>query len=336
MRLHFPATALVIAASALLAAGGSIASASATPLGVHRIAGADRYEVSAAISADTFPGPMPVPVAYVVSGEVFADALSASALAGLQGGPVLLTMRTAVPDAIKAELSRIDPVKIVVLGGTAAISDEVHQELRRFSPNVTRIGGADRYEVSAAAARSVMGAGVVPVSFVASGENFPDALSGAAAAGHLGGPVVLTRKEQLPLPVAAELTLERPGAIRVLGGPVSISETVVSTLKTDIQPATTRITGADRYVVSAAISQSAFGSASTVYIASGQAFPDALSGSAAAIANEASLLLVTKSSIPAEIATELKRLKPTKIVVLGGTAAIDEAVVSQLSGFLAP
>ncbi|MFB2555616.1 cell wall-binding repeat-containing protein [Herbiconiux liangxiaofengii] len=333
------ATLAVIAGCSAILAGGVIAPAGAATPGVERISGADRYAVSAAISANTFTGPDPVPIAYVVSGEVFSDALSASALAGLRGGPVLLTTKNAVPEAVRTELSRIDPVKIIVLGGAATISDAVYQELRKLSPTVTRIGGADRFEVSASAVHDYYSATTprpaVPMSFVASGANFPDALSGAAAAGHLSGPVLLTSKDRLPDSVLTELKEEKPKSIRVLGGPNSVDQSVIDTLTSGVTTDTARVPGADRFAVSAKISETSFGErVPVVYIASGEVFPDALSGSAAAIAKEAPVLLVTKSAIPGLIATELQRLKPAKIVVLGGTNTIDAAVEAQLGGFV--
>lgn len=324
---------------ALLAIGLGVASPAAAATPVHRIGGADRYEVSAAISADTFTGMTAVPVAYVVSGEVFADALSASALAGLRGGPVLLTTKTTVPTVIKTELSRIDPVKIVVLGGPATIDEAVVQDLRRFAPTVTRIGGADRFEVSSGAARDYYSATVprpaVGTAFVASGANFPDALSGSAAAGHLNGPVLLTRNDHVPAPVLTELTDERPGRVRVLGGTSSVDDSVVSTIRTSVVADTERITGADRFAVSAKASETSFTTTGgTVYIASGEVFPDALSGAAAAIVNKAPILLVTRTAIPGVIDTELRRLKPARIVILGGQNTISDTVATLLDGYV--
>ncbi|GLK15966.1 cell wall-binding repeat-containing protein [Herbiconiux flava] len=326
---------------ALLLIGSVAAPASALPDGVQRIGGADRFEVSAAISADTYPGPAAVPIAYVVSGESFPDALSASALAGLQGGPVLLTRKEALPDSIRTELSRIDPVKIVVLGGVNAISESVVAELRRFSPTVTRIGGADRFEVSAAASRAVFAPGTpvptVPRLYIASGENYPDALSGSAAAAFKGGPVLLVTKTGIPAAVKTELLRIRPSEIIVLGGIHAIDPVVFDELKRDVQAATYRITGADRFTVSADTAE-AFptGTTKTVYVASGENYPDALSGGVAAARSLGPLLLVRSDSIPDDIKAQLRRLQPTKIVILGGTSAVATSVETELRGFLAP
>ena len=115
---------------------------------VDRVGGADRFAVAAGVSRDTFESGA-APVAYVASGEVFADALSGAAAAGLAGGPVLLVTRDGVPGATAEELRRLRPGRIVVLGGPAAVSTGVEKSLGEFG-SVSRIGGADRFAVSAA------------------------------------------------------------------------------------------------------------------------------------------------------------------------------------------
>jgi spore coat protein A len=83
-----------------------------------RVAGAGRLETAAAISASTFaPG---APVAYVATGAGFADALTGGPAAARQGGPVLLTIGSALAEATRAELQRLRPARIVVLGGEEA------------------------------------------------------------------------------------------------------------------------------------------------------------------------------------------------------------------------
>lgn len=294
-----------------------------------RYAGADRYAVSAAVSAAVFtPG---VPVAYVASGATFPDALSGGAAAGALGGPVLLVTKTSIPPAVGAELDRLNPARIVVLGGTASVSDAVKSALGAYGPT-SRIGGADRYAVSAALSASVFAPGA-PVVYVASGENFPDALSGGALAGRLGAPVLLVTRNGIPAVIATELTRLKPVKIVVLGGTASVSDAVKAALQK--KAPTTRIAGADRYAVSAAVSVSGFTpGVPVVYLASGENFPDALSGAAAAAKQGGPVLLVTKDTIPASVAAELDRLNPTTIVILGGTASVSAAVASAAAAYL--
>jgi hypothetical protein len=68
----------------------------------------------------------------------------------------------------------------------------------------------------------------VPIAFIATGANFPDALAGAAAAGVLGGPVLLTTRDSLPAVTAAELARLRPARIVVLGSSGVVSDAVLS------------------------------------------------------------------------------------------------------------
>jgi putative cell wall-binding protein len=301
---------------------------------IERISGADRYAVSAGVSASRFePG---VGTAYVASGEVFPDALSASAAAGADGAPVLLVTRDTIPAAIAAELTRLEPQRIIVLGGANTISAGVEIDLAtNYSDTVNRIGGVDRYAVSAGISANTFGP-MRPVAYIASGEVFPDALSGSAAAGAEGGPVLLVTKNGIPAVVQAELERLDPARIVVLGGTNTISDTVMTALQATAT--TTRIAGADRFAVSANVSADSFmpGDTHTVYVASGEVFPDALSGSAAAIENNAPVLLVTKNTVPGAVATELDRLQPHRIVVLGGTNTISGATYAELEEHLAP
>lgn len=102
-------------------------------------------------------------------------------------------------------------------------------------------------------------------------------------------------------------------------------------------PPTTRLAGDDRFATSVAISHNGLDPAKAfspgvpaVYIANGYNFPDALSAGPAAAAQHAPLLLVAPNAIPASIQSELMRLKPKKIVIVGGTATVSTAVQSQL------
>ncbi len=295
-----------------------------------RLAGADRFEVSAAISAATFPPG--AATAYVASGEVFPDALSASAAAGAEGSPVLLVTKGAVPPSVASELGRLHPQRIVVLGGPNTVGDGVIAALGAYSDTVSRLGGADRFALSAAISASVFSPGR-PVAYVASGEVFTDALAGSPAAGLAGGPMLLTRRDGVPSAVAAELRRLAPARIVLLGGVNTVSVATQTELAA-IAPVE-RVAGADRFAVAASISAGAFATGSrTVYIASGEKFPDALSGAAAAIRDRAPVLLVTRDTLPATIAAELARLQPSAVVVLGGTASVSDAVAGAVAGYL--
>ncbi len=92
----------------------------------------------------------------------------------------------------------------------------------------------DRYGTAAAVSKATFSPGV-PVAYIASGLNFPDALAGAAAGGYLGGPVLLVNGH-IPAVTAAELTRLQPGRIVVLGGSAAVSDAVLSALDAYVAP----------------------------------------------------------------------------------------------------
>jgi putative cell wall-binding protein len=93
-----------------------------------------------------------------------------------------------------------------------------------------------------------------------------------------------------------------------------------------------RIAGADRYEVAVNTSKAGFADgSSTVYVASGAVFPDALSAAPAATVAGAPILLTTTADLPADVAAEIKRLGATKIVIVGGTATVSANVEASLA-----
>ncbi len=96
-----------------------------------------------------------------------------------------------------------------------------------------------------------------------------------------------------------------------------------------------RLAGANRYATAAAVSADTVpGGASRVYVAVGDNFPDALGGGPAGGVNDAPILLVLKDSIPGPTATELNRLNPSEIVILGGTGVVSDTVMNLLGGYV--
>lgn len=297
---------------------------------VVRLGGAGRNETAAAVSADAFePG---VDVAYVATARAFPDALAGGAAAAAQGGPVLLTEPDALPPAAVAELQRLQPGRIVVLGGPAAVSERVAGELARYTGGgVARVAGADRFETAAAVSAATFPAGI-DVAFVATGEAFPDALAGGAAAGRDGGPVLLVGRDALPEATRAELARLAPNRIVVLGGDAAVSPAVVAQLE-EIAPVD-RVAGATRYETAAAVASS-FAVTDSVTVATGADFPDALAGVPAAVAAGAPVLLAEPAALPEATAAQLRRLSPDRVTVLGGQSAVAEAVIDAIRAALA-
>jgi putative cell wall-binding protein len=297
---------------------------------VSRLAGPDRVATAAAVSEATFPGP--VARVYVATAGNFPDALAAGPVAGLGGAPILLTGAEQLPAATAVELARLRPSEIVVLGGTAAVSDAVVAELGALaSQRVRRLAGTDRYATAAAVSREGFADGA-DVVLVATGENFPDALAGGPLAARLGGPILLVARESIPAATAAELARLGPKRIVVLGGAAAVSADVMTALDGPDRTIE-RLAGPDRYATAAAVT-AAWPDTAVSYVATGQAFPDALTAAPAAAIDQAPLMLVARDAIPSPVRGELERLRPAAIAVLGGFAAISAEVQAELAAFL--
>ena len=125
----------------------------------------------------------------------------------------------------------------------------------------------------------------------------------------------------------------RLGCVRFVGELV-VALAGMGTAANAAGAAVIRCQGADRFATSAAIVHASYQpGVPVVYIATGLNFPDALAGGAAAAKAGGPLLLVLQNSIPTQIASELTRLTPASIVVLGGTAAVGDGVLSSLTTY---
>ncbi|GAA4288107.1 cell wall-binding repeat-containing protein [Georgenia daeguensis] len=319
MRTKIAAAICGVAATLAMAAPAAAEGETTT----YRLGGANRYETAVAISQWAFePGPgeeIPVTVA---SGVDFPDALAAGPLAAAEVGPLLLVPKDGVlPASVKSELSRLDPLWINVAGGAGAVSSLVESQLKDYD-DVYRLAGRDRYETATELAFEA--GGIDTTVFIATGASFPDALGGSAAAGRLGGTLMLTRSTSLPESTASLLKYGQPTKVVVLGGTGVISNSVISQIKSIVPGATVqRWAGNDRYATTAAISKNTYPQGSdVVYLASGADYPDALAGAPIAALDGGPLLLTRKECVPAATKQEIARLGATDVVVLGGTGVV--------------
>lgn len=294
-----------------------------------RIGGANRYDVAADISRQNFSAG--VPAVFVASGEVFPDAISAAPAAAQAGGPILLVERSTIPPVILTELTRLQPQRIVVVGGPGSVSESVYQQLAALTPTIERVSGANRYEVSTnLAAREYTASGATEL-FIATGEVFADALSAAPAAAAAGAPMILVDRVETTLrpSIATLITSLGVTKVSIAGGPASVSSGLESSLVTLLgRENVVRYTGSDRFAVSLAVNAAAFPTASRVFVASGLTFPDALAGAAVAGPANAPLFVVPTDCMPRGVAQYIANAGATAMTVLGGPASVTTSVLN--------
>lgn len=192
----------------------------------------------------------------------------------------------------------------------------------------TRTGGANRFLTSVEVSRASYAPGVDSV-FLANGESFPDALAGGPLAAKLGGPILLTQKDRTPTAVREEIERLKPRRVWVLGGPASVSDAQVRYFRQKSPRGAGRLAGDSRYAT-AADTALRFGTAETVYVASGLSYPDALSAGDAGAATASPVLLSARTWLPRETADALATLRPRRVVLVGGPAVLSSGLENQI------
>lgn len=280
---------------------------------VDRITGPDRFATTARASERAFPNG--ADVAYVASGRVFPDALSAAPAAVVDGGPVLLSEARALPAATRAELRRLHPSRVVVVGGSVEqpVVDQVRSALP--SAKITRVLGATRYDVSRAIVAQRFPTGADSV-YVATGAKFPDALVAGAAAGSAHAPLLLVPGDARTADSATLSALRalHPKRIVVAGG--SVSSGIIAALGSVAH--VDQLTGADRYRAAVAVDVDRYPTAGSAFLVTGTDFPDALSASPLAGATSAPLYLAPPTCVPSGVLDAMGSQGVTHVTIVGG------------------
>lgn len=303
---------------------------------ITRFGGIDRHQTSVLLSRHFFSSAKAVVIA---RSDLFPDSLTASVLAASLSSPLLITPRDILNDAVKLEIERLSPETVYIIGGEGAISKNVENQLKNLPSvkNVIRIAGSDRYETAVKVAEKVASiTGEIMKIVIATGENFPDALSVAPLAGYQGYPIILVKKDQVPLSVLNFLKTYRPQEALIIGGTGVVSDSVASFLSVNFETSVIRIGGVNRYETSAklydyALKEAGIFSGDLLFLATGENFPDALSAGASAGLNGIPIIIIRPSYYldistinAAAASSNLKR-----IYVAGGTGALPRFAVSR-------
>jgi hypothetical protein len=96
------------------------------------------------------------------------------------------------------------------------------------------------------------------------------------------------------------------------------------------RPSIERVSGERRFETAVAVSRTRYDEADTVVLARADRYPDALAGAPLARQLDAPLLLTNHDELNEATAEEIERLGASEAVLLGGTAAIADAVRAEL------
>ena len=241
------------------------------------IIGTDRYDTAAKIAdkLGSYDN-----VVLVNAESSMSDGLSASGLAGKENGAILLTKKDSIP---KATMDRIKKVKkVYIIGGEAAISQKVSDEITKNVPNVKveRLGGKTRVETSEIVAKKL---GNYSDAFVVNGfKGEADAMSASAIAAKKGVPILLTNGK-------TSTHAKKSGVeYYVIGGNSVVDKSIADKYNAEV------LAGKDRYATNKEVINEFYSGSDKVYIANGDKLVDALTASP--LAKKDGIVLVNEKS----------------------------------------
>lgn len=296
------------------------------PATAARLYGNNRYEtasrianqIKSLVSEDRFDKLI------IATGTGYPDALTGAYLAKVKNAPIVLYKEGESFEYVKRNLA--PQGTLYILGGTGVIPASFEAQVRSL-PNrtVLRLGGANRYETNLKILQEAGNLGSEII--VATGLNFPDALSGSAT----GKPILLVNDKALREDQKAFLRENIFSNITVLGGPGVVNSSIAGELLK--YGKVTRIYGENRYETSAKIAKKYFKTTGQVILAVGTNFPDALTGTPLAFHLRAPMLLAGSKGRECQYAIEyVNSAQATRCVVLGGPALISDGAVNAIIG----
>ncbi len=212
------------------------------------------------------------------------------------------------------------------------------------APSPVRVEGPNRF-TTAIAAVNIVYPGVMPVGpdgnrtvVIASGRNWPDALSASGLAGAHRGSLLLTEPNSLPTAVADRIRSLGANRAIIIGGTAAVSGTVRSAVASVVggESRVRRIWGPTRYATSNAIAAETVKVPgrtrwdSTAFVATGGDFPDALAAAPLAAAKGYPLYLAAPTGISDATINAMKTAGVTRVYLLGGISAVSPASESRI------
>ena len=303
-----------------------------------RLSGSDRFATAAEISKASFTKADTVILTF---GYSFADALAGVPLATKLNAPILLTEKDTLPKTTLAEIKRLGAKKVIILGGTTAVSEKVEKALANKKLTTERIAGNTRFATATAIAEK-LNKKPTDVFFVY-GLNFADAMSVSTVAAIKNAPIIyLTKEGKLDADTAAYLAkLKKTGSVKnayVIGGEAVISNDMASQAAKALGlKKATRVAGDNRFLTSVEVNKKFADvlKGDKICVATGTNFPDALAGGVYAAKNKAPLFLINGNEKTPNLLAEQKSFLKAKnshdITIFGGTGAVSDSAVKAIT-----
>jgi len=251
------------------------------------LSGEDPIETAINVAGIAFPtGASSI---ILVSSDNYLNSLAAVPLAYKINAPILFINADFLDIRVKEEMKLLAPKSIYLIGGTEDITTKVELELAEIT-NVHRIAGSNQYDTAAQIAKTL---GTTGKAIIASGENFPDALSVAAIAAQEGIPILLTNNSgSLPIETLDALNSLRVTDTVVIGGNKVVSDDIFEQL-----PGPIRLGGLNRYSTNHVVNDTFPLDREFLVCVSVEDFHDALIGNVLASVNSSNVYFRSKTPL---------------------------------------
>ena len=247
--------------------------------------------------------------------------------------PVTPVVATMAVSGLKITAGAATDATLTVTGG---VVNPAAVKVVRIVNYTARTGGSDRYATGVALLNSLPPDTDV---VLASGVNFPDALSANYLAGRLSTGTLLTTPNTLPTSVRAAIFSRGVTKVYITGGTGAVSQAVqdqIEAMHVGNVPANAFITvvrlgGADRYATNKLINENNFLASNTVLLATGKNFADALTVGPIASKKLFPLILTQGVTLGAIENAQLSNFNPTTVIIAGGTGVVSQAIQNSLT-----
>jgi putative cell wall-binding protein len=215
----------------------------------------------------------------------------------------LLSPGTILPSTVAAELRRLNPAKVFIVGLPASFVDKVKAALPGLATGqAVLLSGSNRYQTAAIVAQVIKAKlGSLSGVIIAPGDRFPDGLAAAPLGANKGWPILLT-------PALGPFPAVSADAIVALGVSTGIEVGSYAVPGVPGFTVTKRIVGVDRYDTCAQIAEYGLTqglSFAHVAVTTGEKFPDALASGPFLAVDGGTLLLTPSSSLSPYTAASL-------------------------------
>ncbi|WP_419943982.1 cell wall-binding repeat-containing protein [Candidatus Poriferisodalis sp.] len=276
----------------------------------------------------------------VADGWSPADVGTASVLAAREGGAVVYVAEGELPAGVERLLGDALPAEVLVVGGPAAVSRAVVDEIREASPGseVRRVSGEGRVATAAAAARESLGgvAGGGVTFVVANGWSAADAGVAAALAAAGGGraAVLYTGGDALAEESAALLREYPTEEVVLVGGVAAVSAAAEQQAREAAgeQASVSRVTGQDRVETAAAAARRVLGDPAsaggvTLVVANGWSAADVgVAAALAAVTDDAAVVYTAAGVLSGAAEAVIDEYEPVSVIIVGGRSAVSDEV----------